>query len=982
MPSREKTPGLGALRRWILRSLAIGLLLTALLAGLCFTGIPQRAAARFLLASQLGGDAQISSVGLGNPLVIQGITLSSRAAALYGPLVQLDRLETAYHLTPDNKRYLKSVAITGLNVSLEQGAAGSNFQFLIDRFSQPAGGGDATPWIPEVISVDQLGFSLHFPTYQLQADHLGIHAELGDATTGSAHIAGPSAALAWSSELGGGSVKTSTGAVALDASWTNEGVDVDADIDLGALARLKGTFSTTQRSGMPYYALSIPEAALQDPLWGAMINDLSPVPTRFDGLTLTDSDVHFHFPAEGPTIDQASVDATFTGFSAGPMDAPYYSGPLRLALRGNYGATTEIVGAVTLREGLKVDASFQLTPEGLGGTFGWEPWPREDLLALTPPAYAGYIEMLQPLARLGAKGTLTQTPDLFKLDGHLAAGFGQGPPMDIPMEIAWTDDAGVTTLTVSVEASMDQAHIKSTTSVPEGGTPRVENTLTDFSPNAWARHLLGSDMLAGLTASLSGSANLSMPPDQPLQIDLDLRSPGLAYGAVVLPAEAPLTVAGTLRYDTTSGKLGGDTLKLAQEGTADLMASKWSLDLTKAALTTRLMGTASLGGLGAIIALPELYGDATIEGTLSASPAKTAFQDFTASSDSISYGEFSVPYGSQLTLAGGLVYDSALGTLQMEKVKAAIDTGTRIDLEAMTLHFAKDSTPMTAEFNNLKFDSDLSLLKSKQLIDEVTGGQASLSSEQLAWNGAAISGLSTWALHADTLVLPEKMGRFEALDISGNYDPASGQEGGGPLAVGPFSIYEIPFGATSTTLRVKASTMGWDPLVTAFLGGTLVLEGEVKFREANYPAELKAEVHELDLEQFTQTFKPPDVVMTGKVNGTADLVVSMEGLVDLKVDLTASENLTLNQAAVRQILMSQYVNDAVGSKSIQKIMEKVIGKDEQRSFEKAILTLGMKDGLIVGEARLESKNLDVTVDINAEPEAILQAIQSSAEDAP
>jgi hypothetical protein len=47
-----------------------------------------------------------------------------------------------------------------------------------------------------------------------------------------------------------------------------------------------------------------------------------------------------------------------------------------------------------------------------------------------------------------------------------------------------------------------------------------------------------------------------------------------------------------------------------------------------------------------------------------------------------------------------------------------------------------------------------------------------------------------------------------------------------------------------------------------------------------------------------------------------------------------------------------------------------------------VITLHLEDGLVVGVARLESKNLDVTVDIKAEPEAILQAIQSAAEDAP
>jgi len=958
--------------------LAAGILLGVL----GFTGWPQRIGTGLLLSSQLGGTAQVGSIDLGNPLVAQGITLVSKGAATYKPVVQVERVEADYRLAPENGRHIGSVALSGVDISLERSLAESNFQFLVDRFSQPGGGGDPTPWIPEQLDLERLRIGFRSPDFSLAAENLDIHAVLASGTAGSVRLGAPAASIIWSSGAESGGERRTTGAIALDAAWNLDGADVDGAIDLGTFAKLNGTFSATKRGGVSYYAISISEAALQDPIWPVLLNGLTPIPTRFESAQFRDSDVHFHLPEGGVAIDQATVDGAFTGFAVGPEEAPFYKGPLQLSLRGNYGDQTEIVGTITLRDRLALEGAFQLTQEGLAGTFGWESWPREDLIALTPPAYAGILSTLAPLARLGANGTIAQSPGSFTVDGALAADFGGDAPMDIPIALAWTTESGLSTMTLSAEAALGEARLKSTTTVPQAGPVRVENLFTAVSPNAWTERILGKSIAPGFVAALTGRANLSLLTGQPLEIDLDLSSPGLGYGSIALPAELPVALAGKMTYDTASGRLAGKSLKLAQEGTVDLAAAAWSLDLPKATLESELEGTLSLDTLANMFALPGLSGAAAISGRLHAGPAGTRLDSVRASSDDIVYGDWGVPYGSQLTLTGDLAYDTVAASLTLSPVAAAIDEGTQLSLTSLAFLFAREGSPFHANFSSLALRSDLDLLVRRGLIASVTGGHAALASEELAWTGDSFSGMTTWELRAETLELPEKMGSFASLAHTGKYNPASGEVGGGPLSVGPFKVYEIPFGATSTEVKVTPEEISCTTFETAFLGGTLALGGELKYREANYPGTVRAEASALDLEQFTQTFKPPDVVMTGKVNGTADLTISAAGLVDLNVDLTASENLTLNQAAVRQILMQQMVNDAVGSKQIQKVIEKVIGKDEQRAFEKAVIKLHLEDGLVVGVARLESKNLDVTVDIKAEPEAILQAIQSAAEEAP
>lgn len=982
MPSGDVPPRRGRLRRGLRRVALAVVGLAVLLGALSLTGLPQRMVAGFLLSSQLDGRATVESIHLENPLVAQGLSLAGSTSSIYGPLVQVGRVEAAYQLRPDNGRHIETVTISDVQISLEQGESENNFQFLLDRLTQPSSGGDMTPWLPERIDLEGLGLALRFPGYQLQADQLNLHAELESATRGGARLDAPAAALAWSSAAGTPGEQHSSGSIAVDAAWNPGGADVDVAVDLGALARLNGTFTTAVQAGAPSYQVSVSEATLADPFWSAVINGLSPVPTRFDSLQLKDSNVQFHFRAQGPAIDRADVDLALTGFAVGPPASPYYSGPLHLSLHGNYGDQSEIGGTLTLRERLALNASFQLSPDGVTGTFDWEPWPREELMALVPPAYGGVLATLEPLTGLGAKGTLSQSADAFTVDGTLAAVFGEAAPMPIPLAISWTRAAGAATLAISLEAAMEEARLKSTTTVPQGQPARVENVLTSVSPNAWTARMLGKELLPGLTASLSGRADLSLPAGQPLGIDLDLSGVGLGYGSLALPAEVPLAIVGKMDYDGVSGTIGGKSLKLSQEGTAEVRVTGWSFDLPRAALNAALEGTLSLDAIGQIFALSDLHGSTALQGQLAVTAGGTRFGQVTATSEDLGYGDWSVPYGSQLSLTGSLSYDPAAGALRLEPIQAAIGDGTQCSLAALAFQFADESRPLAVNFDGLRFTSDLNLLAGRGLITSATGGHASLTSEKLAWDGSAFTGLASWEFRAETLELPEKMGSFTNLVHTGKYAPDTGETGGGPLSVGPFTVYEIPFGAATAELSVTPDLVSCTPFETTFLGGTLVLDAALKYHEAQYPATIKAEARALDLEQFTQTFKPPDVVMTGKVNGTAALVISSEGLVDLNVDLTASENLTLNQAAVRQILMSQYVNDAVGSKSIQKVIESVIGKDDQRAFEKAAITLHLEEGLIVGEARLESKNLDVTVDIKAEPEAILQAIQSAAEETP
>jgi len=971
-------------RRGCRRFLALGLLLSlgaaAVSAGLLYTGQPQRLGAQYLLSTQLGARAEVTSVSLKNPLAVQGLSLAGRADSLYGPVLTVGHASVAYALRPDNNRHIGDVALSGIRLSLQQGVAENNFQFLLDRFAQPGGGGgDMTPWVPERVRVEDLWVELNFPSYYLRMDNLGFQAALAGAAEGSLAFDAPEIGIAWSSVYTPGGAQSGAGSVRFDANWNGADIDVDAAIDLGALARIRGTASMMHRDGQPFYALSLPEASLEDPLWSAMLTDLSPIPMRFDRLTLSESEIHIHQEAGRTVVDQATVDARIPALSIGPEDAPFYTGPLQIAVRGNYGGETTITGAITLLEDTRLEGDFQWTQAGLAGTFAWAPWTRDALAKLTPPDYAGALDLLKPLARLGATGTLTQTPGAMHIEGALSGDFGSDQSLEVPLAVAIATQEGARTITITSDVALHGGKVHSIVTVPPDAPVTVDNTLADVELNRWTTVLLGNELIPWFSGAISGSARVAMPPGQPLGLDLDLTGQSLRYGDIVLPPDAPVKMAGRLSYDLATGKLASRDAHLAQDGVIDLTTKGWTLDLNKSTMDLALESTLSLDAVAALFGLSDLYGNATLQGQLRVGPETTKLEGFAASSDDLGYGDYSVPYGSALNLAGSLAYARSPNTLRLEPFEAAIGEGTRLSTGALELRFPSDQAAFAMRATPLTLQSDLDILVQRGLLQSVTGAALTVRSDDFAWNGETYDGVLAWDIAAERLEFPDDMANLEQIAWSGRYNPGDAEDGGGPLTASAFSIYKVPFGAADTTLKVTPEHVICDALETAFLGGSLLLSGRIDYHDPTFPTVVKVTATKLDLEEFTRTFEPPDVVLTGQVSGTADLALTAEGLQDLHVDLTASENLTLNRSMVRQILMSQYVNDAVGSKSVQKVIEKVIGNDDQRPFEKAVLQLRLEGGLIRGIARLESKSLDVTVDINAEPEAILEAIRSTAE---
>ena len=156
------------------------------------------------------------------------------------------------------------------------------------------------------------------------------------------------------------------------------------------------------REGAPYLDVTVPMAVLDDPLWSAILVEHLPTPIRFDTLSLSDVRLGLHALESGLRVDAAELDGTVSRVSIGPGDAPYYEGPLQMALHGSYGDSTSVEGKLTLEEGLALTGQVTVADDGLTGKVELPPWPRGVIQALLPEAYQGTLDIFTPLNALGS----------------------------------------------------------------------------------------------------------------------------------------------------------------------------------------------------------------------------------------------------------------------------------------------------------------------------------------------------------------------------------------------------------------------------------------------------------------------------------------------------------------------------------------------------------------------------------------------------
>jgi hypothetical protein len=367
----------------------------------------------------------------------------------------------------------------------------------------------------------------------------------------------------------------------------------------------------------------------------------------------------------------------------------------------------------------------------------------------------------------------------------------------------------------------------------------------------------------------------------------------------------------------------------------------------------------------------------SISGLLTGSAAVTYAKGivtapFEASLDEAGYKTYSAAPGVPVNATGKVRYDvkGAKGTVD----QLALDwtDGTKLLVEPLryTPEPRFEETAYTLE-------SDLAPLIYLGMLPDVEGTATAKGAFRYA---GAFTTEAEVDLTAEQLTFPGKSAVAGGAALKGTLRYAGGLE-----AEGLFGATQLTAaGATANNVRgpfvLKDGTVTSNGLHAELWDGKIGGDAEAGFFVEGMPIKASLTAEALNLDTFTREYRPPKSRFTGIGGGTASIAWSRKGFEGFSVDLAATEGFSVNRDLVYQMLLSSHIKDVKVGKQVDRVVERVLGEDEMRAFKSAVMKLGLEGELIAGQARLESEGLNLTLDINMEPEAFASLLELRQEE--
>lgn len=530
---------------------------------------------------------------------------------------------------------------------------------------------------------------------------------------------------------------------------------------------------------------------------------------------------------------------------------------------------------------------------------------------------------------------------------HLRVGPEEAPWVDSPMEISFVPPVDGAMIALSLRAGKEVAVDAALTGIlPPTITATLKNVTISSLAKAFPAAAAAREAVPALR-EIGGKAKVTVPVFT-LEAALTGKLAGVDAGLV---ADAKY-VMGKLSANAALGEGTKVAVKpFTYEG--GVAAYTLSADLLEAG---GLLGLEGWGG--------------TIEAQGEVTPSDPALPGkFEAKLLNIVSDYLRLPYELPLTVSATHSRDLVGGMVRLKDLSIRMEDHAEVSARAFNVAWPA----FTAAGEAILYPPFFAW---QGLLDSGTG-KASLKTITLLSDKNGLKASSEFFLQAEELVMPETMAVLHGVRGNGGlgWNPA------GLLASGSLSVAQlICAGAmledATGTLRAEGNTVYIDQIKGTLFGGAVAGTLSVEPLAEGLPMRLDARLEGGDLAVFTTEVQPPGVNLTGSVAG--DVLVGLRGedFTELNIDLEAPGGITINKGLVQQMLMSNEMSGFTGSKTVGKVLDKIVGGEEQRPFDAAQLKLGLAEGRIAGTAYLKSKALNLDVDITADPGAVWEAIQS------
>jgi hypothetical protein len=820
-------------------------------------------------------------------------------------------------------------------------------------------------WLPQKVSVDEIDIKVEMPEWSASISNINLATDIQSANHITTRISGDTVLAAWQTGHDWLNVPIPEGTVDANVTILPDAMDMKADILLPDFIKVKGKAAITLQ---PYIQVDMMLDSLQvdAPVFGELASQFSPIPIGYTNVRIEPFQLNMSMENKIPTVNNAASNIQITDLLVGTSDAPWYDGNLGITIQGEYEENSLSAWSATLNQGQQVSGTIS-TEESViqvGATI--KNWNRQDINALWPKAYAAWKVWLPDLRAINSTFDATYHEDTLNFHHTLSTSL----PSETQMALDFSGNYNL------ADAGIDVA---GTTSVGTGkGTLalKMQDTLSamlsvDSIAASDVFSCLPWEALRPIKSNLTGKTSFSINGDNDFDFQVDAEAADPAYSNWALPqalGALALDCKGTLEQDFSIINAKG-TLKLADNANVNVASCQY--DIEKSRITSEFDSAIALTAVANAFGYDDLWGDITAAGKLIlADWQQITVNPLRITSESFGYGDFSLPYGDELHIESPVQLDMTNFSISAGPSQITLGEGTTITADVV--HITPERT-ITA--SAISLESDFSLLVAKQFLNDAEG-KIMISIEDFVYGKDAIGGKIVYDCNAAHLMLPEKLADIQGLTAKGSATLPPTSENKGQIQIEELVVGGSKLRKTRGNILLGEQGVILEDVNFELFGGGVVARASVNIIGAEFSIAVSGEVQNLDLSLFTSEFEPPSLVLTGNVNGTFKSEFNTKQLLALDVDLTASNGFSMNRDMVEQLLMRQYVDEMTGGRQMTRVLQSVIGKDEQRKFDQARLILGLEDDRITGYAKLESENLNLTVDIKADPEALLEALKT------
>ncbi len=901
-----------------------------------------------------------------NPLYVRGLTIQGDNDT---PLLYADAVSLRYRFSPfPTPPRIKSVDALGLRLHVDgRNPDNPNYAFLLSHLEAGDSNTDASYWFPETFSASEISIRADMPDWSAAVTGLRVEARMEAMNDITASIHGRETRAAWQSGFAWPDVPETAGNVSATFGRTPESVTLATTIDLPDFLVLDGE-GVFIMEPTPQVRLNMDSLELNGPLFGMLLSLYAPLDITFEAATIAPLHLNASLRDKFPLIEDAEIDAHVKNLALNYDGRPWYSGDLRIHATGSHETYAEAQWATTFGQGQRISGTFAADEAGIGLDATLADWTAAHIISLWPEPLVSYKPYLPEFQHVGATLSCRFQDDTITLDTTLSPLLSSGTTAAIAASGTYT----LQEHEASIQGRMTLGDGHCTFQAAMGPATPLTATLSVEQMNASEALLLTPlPTLKDLDALVSATMDIQREENGAYHFSLTARTPTPAYGAWKLPEtfDAPeLSANGVLDADFSSIIADG-ALRLTEGVDVNLHAFHYNI--RDSHIAARFNGSAELATLGPVFDQHDLWGDMTVAGAFSMHNWRNGeISPLHLSFDPLGYDHISLPYGQPLTLDLPIRFDLETLSVDAGPVHAALDEGT---------HFSADTIQVTPEgimiSSSLLFESDFSPLVAKQYL-AAADGRIMVKVEDFAYDDTGLGGIATYNVNASQITLPENLANMQGVTLAGTASLRPHPSGKGTLRIDESLVGGITLRQTTGSFTLNEDRIVIENTNLSLLGGGVTGGIELRPFEAGIPIIVSGEANDIDLRLFTNEFDPPSLVLTGLVNGTFEAGFTSQQLTMLNVDLAAHENFSMNRDMVEQLLLQQYVGEMTGSRQMARMLESVIGKDAQRSFDSARLKLGLEDERIAGYAKLESAALDLTIDIMADPQAVLEALRA------